>query len=160
MIPAQRFYFLLVLGGAIALLLAIAFSPQFSLVGTLVFDLVVLVLAIWDGLRGKSNRVQVTPLPLQRLSVGRDNPVVISVAAGKQDAKVLIRDGYPANFQVSTPNLQATLAPNSTEELTYTIHPDSRGEFEWRHSSTTVGAVGLGMAGLESTHQPESRRLS
>jgi uncharacterized protein (DUF58 family) len=34
-------------------------------------------------------------------------------------------------FEVSTPTLDALLEANSTQELTYTVHPDSRGEYQW-----------------------------
>ena len=131
MIPSKRLYFFLVLGIAIALLLATFFNQQVSILGTLLFDVIVLGLAVWDGQRVKPNRVQVTRTPLQRLSIGRDNPVVLTVRSLNQTASILIKDYYPLKFKVSSSTLQATLEPNSTESLTYTIHPDSRGEFQW-----------------------------
>ncbi len=131
MIPSRRVYGLLVLGMAIAILIAIIFDPQISIISTLLFDSVVLGLAIWDGQRVKPNAVKVTRYPLQRLSIGRDNPVVLSVQSWKQVAKIRLRDYYPLEFEVSIPTLSATLDPNSSQELTYTIHPDSRGEFQW-----------------------------
>jgi uncharacterized protein (DUF58 family) len=91
----------------------------------------ILLLAVWDGQRVKSNAVKVTRYPLQRLSIGRDNPVVLSVQSGKQSAKICLRDYYPLEFQVSKPILETTIDPNSTQELTYTVRPDSRGEFVW-----------------------------
>jgi hypothetical protein len=82
MIPSRRVYSLLLLGIAIAIILAILFGVQVSIIATLLFDSVVLGLAIWDGQRVKANRVQVTRYPLQRLSIGRDNPVVLSCDRG------------------------------------------------------------------------------
>jgi uncharacterized protein (DUF58 family) len=131
MIPSQRLYSLLLLGIAIAIVLAIFFGVQISILGTLLFDAVLLGLAIWDGQRVNANRVKVTRHPLQRLSIGRDNPVVLSLQSGNQLAKIRLRDYYPLEFQVSTPMLEVSLQPNSSQELTYTVHPDSRGEFEW-----------------------------
>ena len=131
MIPSQRVYGLLVLGIAIAGVLAAVFDIGVSLLVTLLFDLIVLILAVWDGQRVKANRVQVTRYPLQRLSIGRDNPVVLSVQSGNQVSKLRLRDYYPLEFDVSTPMIEASLEPNSSQELTYTIHPDSRGEFHW-----------------------------
>jgi uncharacterized protein (DUF58 family) len=131
MIPSQRVYLLLLLGIAIAIGLAIGFGVQVSLIGTLVFDGLVLGLAFWDGLRVKKNRVNVTRHPLQRLSIGRDNPVILSVQSANQRAKIHLRDYYPLEFAVSAPILKVSLEPNSTQELTYTVHPDSRGEFPW-----------------------------
>ncbi|MGK7874931.1 MAG: DUF58 domain-containing protein [Xenococcaceae cyanobacterium] len=131
MIPSQRLYLLLLLGMAIALGLATIVNLQVSLIATLLFDLIVLGLAIWDGRRVKSHRVQVTRTPLHKLSIGRDNPVVLSVRSPPQFARILLRDSYPLGFEVSTQTFQVTLNPNSTQELIYTIHPDSRGEFQW-----------------------------
>ena len=131
MIPSRRVYSLLLLGIAIALILAIFFGVQVSIIATVLFDSVVLGLAIWDGQRVNANRVQVTRYPLQRLSIGRDNPVVLSVRSGNNVSKIRLRDSYPLEFEVSTPTLDALLEANSTQELTYTVHPDSRGEYQW-----------------------------
>ena len=144
MIPSRRVYLLLLLGIAIAIALAIIFGQQISLIGTLLFDSVVLGLAVWDGQRVKANRVKVTRYPLQRLSIGRDNPVVVSVESGNQVSKIRLRDYYPLEFEVSAPTLEASLEPNTSEELTYSIHPDSRGEFEWGDIQVRqLGAWGL-----------------
>ena len=144
MIPSRRVYLLLLLGIAIAIALAIIFGQQISLIGTLLFDSVVLGLAVWDGQRVKANRVKVTRYPLQRLSIGRDNPVVLSVESGNQVSKIRLRDYYPLEFEVSAPTLEASLEPNTSQELTYSIHPDSRGEFEWGDIQVRqLGAWGL-----------------
>ncbi|HEY9636787.1 MAG TPA: DUF58 domain-containing protein [Coleofasciculaceae cyanobacterium] len=131
MIPSQRFYGLLLLGIAIAAVLAAVFDVRVSLLATLLFDGIVLSLAVWDGQRVKANKVNVTRHPLQRLSIGRDNPVVLSVQSGSQVSKIRLRDYYPLEFEVSKPMLDASLEANSAQEVTYTIHPDSRGEVEW-----------------------------
>jgi uncharacterized protein (DUF58 family) len=131
MIPSRFVYLLLLLGIAIAIIFAIIFGQEVSLITTLLFDSVVLGLTIWDGLRVKTNRVEVTRHELQRLSIGRDNPVILSVRSQNQKAKIRLRDSYPLDFAVSPPTLQASLAPNSSEELTYTVHPDRRGEYQW-----------------------------
>jgi len=131
MIPSRFVYLLLLLGIASAIIFAIIFGQEVSLITTLLFDSVVLSLTIWDGLRVKTNRVEVTRHELQRLSIGRDNPVILSVRSQNQKAKIRLRDSYPLDFAVSTPTLQASLASNSSEELTYTVHPDRRGEYQW-----------------------------
>lgn len=131
MIPSRRVYLLLLLGVAIAGVFAAVLDVRISLIATLLFDAIVLGLAVWDGRGVKANRVEVTRHPLQRLSIGRDNPVVLSVRSGNRGSKIRLRDYYPLEFEVSTPTLDASLDPNAFQELTYTIHPDSRGEFEW-----------------------------
>ncbi len=144
MIPSRRVYGLLILGIAIALILAILLGEQVSIIATLVFDSVVLGLAVWDGQRVKPNAVKVTRYPLQRLSIGRDNPVVLSVQSGNQGVQIRLRDYYPLEFEVSTPTLDASLEANTTQELTYTIHPTMRGEFQWGDIQVRqLGAWGL-----------------
>jgi uncharacterized protein (DUF58 family) len=131
MIPSRRVYILLSLGLAIAIILAIIFDVQTSLIIAVLFDIVVLASAIWDAREVKANRVNVTRTPLERLSIGRDNPVILSVQSGQQKAKIRLRDYYPLEFEVSQSLLETSLEPNSSQELMYTIHPDSRGEFKW-----------------------------
>lgn len=131
MIPSARVYLLLVVGIAIAAALATIIDVRISLIATLLFDAIALSLAVWDGQRVKANRVEVTRYPLHRLSIGRDNPVVLSVRSGNQSARIRLRDYYPLEFEVSAPQLDAFLEPNSVQELTYTVHPDSRGEYQW-----------------------------
>ena len=84
-----------------------------------------------DGWRVTPHRVQITRQPLPRLSVGRDNQIVLTVQSGKRPAQLQIRDYYPVHFQVSQPLLQVAIPSHSTQELTYTIHPHQRGEFPW-----------------------------
>lgn len=131
MIPSRLVYLLLLLGIALSVIFAIIFDQRVSIIVTLIFDAVVLALTFWDGWRVKAYAVKVTRSDLQRLSIGRDNPVILSVQSGKQAAKIRLRDAYPLNFQVSTSRLETSLAPNSTKELTYTVHPNHRGEYQW-----------------------------
>lgn len=130
MIPSSRVYFLLLIGIAIAPLLAAIWNVSQSILVTLLFDGIVIGLMVIDSLLVKRQRVQVTRQLPPRLSIARDNPVVLSVQSGKP-ATVQICDYYPTQFGVSTPSLSASLPANSNQELTYTIHPNQRGEFAW-----------------------------
>ncbi|MBD1936379.1 DUF58 domain-containing protein [Microcoleus sp. FACHB-68] len=144
MIPSQRVYLLLLLGIVIAPALAIAFNNQVSIISTLLYDAGILLLMFLDNLRLKSHRVEITRTPLGRLSIGRDNPVILSVQSGKQPANIQIRDGYPVEFEVSMPALQASLPANTTQELTYTVKPAHRGEYPWGDIQVRqLGAWGL-----------------
>ncbi|MFQ4141851.1 DUF58 domain-containing protein [Chlorogloeopsis sp. ULAP02] len=131
MIPSQRVYLLLILGIAIAFIFAIFFSIPTSFVITLLFDAVVLVLMVVDGLRVRRDRVQVVRELQPRLSVGRDNLVVVRVTSEKTKALIQIHDDYPTEFGVSDPTLRATFPSHTTKEFTYTVHPTQRGEFAW-----------------------------
>jgi uncharacterized protein (DUF58 family) len=131
-IPSTRLYLLLLLGIAIAPILAIFFNQQVSLSITLVLDVILLSLAISDGQRVKSDRVQVKRTLSPKLSIGRDNLVVLWIQSQQRTARIKIKDYYPLRFEVSHPLLETIINHNSTKELKYHIHPDSRGEFEWK----------------------------
>lgn len=130
MIPSQRFYLLLLLGMAVVPGLAIISNVQTSLIFTLIFDSILLLIAIADSNRVKPHRVKITRYPLQRLSIGRDNHVILSVEAS-QKSQILIRDYYPQDFEISQPTLETILEANTSQELTYTARPNARGEYEW-----------------------------
>ena len=131
MIPAIRVYFLLILGIAIAPVTAIFFDISTSITITLFFDAIVLILMVVDGLLVRRNRVEISRELLPRLSIGRDNLVVLRVKSANTNAIVQISDYYPSSFDVSTPILTTTVPSNSTQELDYTVHPTKRGEFPW-----------------------------
>lgn len=131
MIPSIRLYSLLAIAIPIALLLAMLVNQQTSIIGTVLFDGLIIGLGLIDVLRVKSHLVQVTRHPLHRLSIGRDNLVLLSVRSANQTAKIQLRDSYPLEFDVSQPLLEASINPNTDEELTYTIRPQNRGEYQW-----------------------------
>ena len=133
MVPSQKIYLLLAFGMAITPILTAVWNTSVGILGTLLYDGVVLGLMVFDGLRVRSHCVQVARQVLPRLSVGRDNPVVLSVS-GNKPAEVQIRDYYPDGFtpgNTQNPILRASLSANSNQELTYTVHPTQRGEFFW-----------------------------
>ncbi|MFB2918112.1 MULTISPECIES: DUF58 domain-containing protein [Aerosakkonema] len=144
MIPSGRVYLLSILGIAIALFLSSVYSVSTGILGTLLFDVIVLGLTIADGVSMWTRRVEITRHPLGRLSIGRDNPIALSVKTGKSPAKLVIRDYYPMEFGVSTPLLQISLPKNSSQELSYTVHPTHRGEYSWGDIQVRqLGVLGL-----------------
>lgn len=134
MIPTTRTYGLLAAGGAIATLLtSVSQSParlQLALLGLLIFDGGVLLVMLWDGWRVRSQRAQISRAPLQRLSIGRDNPIQLHLAAGSP-AALQIYDSYPAAFAGTPMPLLATAHSDTPTELTYTVRPNHRGEYSW-----------------------------
>jgi uncharacterized protein (DUF58 family) len=143
-LPAQRLYYLLLLGIPLALIVGIFVNISTSILSITIFDLTLLLLALWDGWRVKPQRVKVERHPLERLSVGRDNLVTISARSLNQKAILRIRDFHPTEFSVSRSTLETTLEPKTQQELTYTIHPNSRGEFAWGDlQSRQLGKWGL-----------------
>ncbi|WP_017654294.1 DUF58 domain-containing protein [Fortiea contorta] len=131
MVPAQRVYLLLILGIAIAPILAIFFGIPFTIALTVLFDIAILGLMVVDGVRSRRYRVQITRELPPRLSIWRDNPVVLKVTSEKVAATIQIRDYYPTGFDASVVTLNANVAMNTTQELTYTVKPTQRGEFPW-----------------------------
>ena len=138
MVPARRFYWLLLLGTAIALGVATVGSdlinPRFlgfSIGLALGFDAVLLGLMVLDGLTGRANRVTVTRDRLERLSIGRENPVRLTVRSAKQSAILQIRDYAPQEFSTSEGVLSLNLPAEQTQQLTYTAFPPKRGEYQW-----------------------------
>lgn len=130
MIPSRRVYSFLALGILLAPIQALIWNLPVSIFCTLLFDAVVLGLMVVDGWRSRRHRVQIARQVEPRLSIARDNPVVLSVQS-QAAAKIQIRDYYPSEFDVSAPTLNASLPANSNQELTYTVHPSKRGEFHW-----------------------------
>ncbi|MCG8363681.1 MAG: DUF58 domain-containing protein [Pseudanabaenales cyanobacterium] len=135
MIPSVRLFRLLIIGGAIASTFATLWPSDsrlmIAIAGLIGWDGVILLLAIWDSWRVQSERIQVTRQPLQRLSIGRENQVGLTVDSGRQAVEIQLYDVYPMDFSVSAMPLKATLPANTQQELTYTIHPDHRGEYVW-----------------------------
>jgi uncharacterized protein (DUF58 family) len=131
MIPTIRFYLLLVLGGAIAVLVAVLFSQEVGLGVMVLYDVLLLLLGITDAYRGKKHRIEVTRSPLSRLSIGRDNEVELTLKNQDYPAKISLRDDYPTIFSVSDTELRAHLSPHSEQTLTYSVKPQQRGQYQW-----------------------------
>ncbi|NJN59945.1 MAG: DUF58 domain-containing protein [Leptolyngbyaceae cyanobacterium SL_5_9] len=151
MIPSQRVYQLLLLGTGVGLGLAAFGSgntrPGLLLVAlglTLTWDILILGLAFWDSQRVRSNPVKVSRESLQRLSIGQENPVRLTVKSSNRPATLQIRDFYPPEFTATPPLLELTLPPNREEELTYTVFPAKRGEYPFGDIQVRqLGAWGL-----------------
>ena len=134
MIPARRLYILMVVGGAIAALVAAFLDSSIRLIGAgailLIYDGILLLLGLLDSWRAKQQRIQVNRLPLERLSIHRDNLVTLSIQTQKSAVVVLV-DHYPHAFSASPPHLTLELDPGSSQDVTYTVHPTHRGEYHW-----------------------------
>jgi uncharacterized protein (DUF58 family) len=138
MIPSRRVYLLLLLGTLIGLAIAIVgndFTASqalgFAILITLLWDGVILLLTLIDGWRVRPNRVQIERLPVERLSIGRNNSIHLRLQTGKRPAVLQIRDYYPSEFTATPEVLQVSLPANHDEELTYTVFPNQRGEYNW-----------------------------
>jgi uncharacterized protein (DUF58 family) len=136
MLPSRRVYGLLLGGMVIATALAAVWPSEsrllVSVLVLLCIDGFVLGLMGLDGWRSRRDRVTIVREPLHRLSIGRDNPVVLAVQSQTKPATIQIRDAYPGtDFSVSIATLDATLQANTNQNLTYTVKPLRRGEYQW-----------------------------
>ncbi|HIK53928.1 MAG TPA: DUF58 domain-containing protein [Synechococcales cyanobacterium M55_K2018_004] len=148
MLPTPRLYLLLLLGTAIGFVLAWLGGTEEALhraiALTLVYDLVLLLLAWLDGAQVRPYRVQVSRQPLQTLSIGRDNPIALTVKSGDRPAKLRIRDTYPATFVVTPAICLLVLPAHAQTDLIYTVFPKQRGEYAWGDIQVRqLGAWGL-----------------
>ncbi len=141
--PSLRCYFLLLLGLLLAFILAVFINNQISIIATVIYDLIILSLALWDGMAVKRNKIKITRQPLARLSVGKDNHVNLEITTD-QAATIQVKDDYPQQFPVSPENFSIALPRNTTEILTYNVHPTSRGKYTWGNISVRqLGNLGL-----------------
>lgn len=138
MIPSRRCYVLLGIGGISAALIDILINRQTSLNFLRIYNFALLVATIVDASQVKANAIEVTRQKIDRLSLGRDNLIKLKIKSGQKKAMptasfaiALIHDSFPQEFAVNIDTLEINLPPNSQKELTYTINPDSRGEYQW-----------------------------
>lgn len=150
MIPTPRVYGLLLIGTAIALALAIiggnwlAAPLGWAILLMLAWDGLVLLLTLLDGWRVRSHRVTVERLPIDRLSIGRDNGIELKLTAGDRPAVLQIRDHYPQSFQATPDLLSVSIPAQQPETLSYRVFPDRRGEYNWGAIQVRqLGAWGL-----------------
>ena len=141
--PSKRCYALLSFGGIGACVLDIFFSRNISLGLLQIYNFALLILTVSDASRLKGKTVEAIRYPLDRLSVGKDNIVKLQVTSSNA-AKIRIKDLYPPEFKVSRNTIEANLSPNTVEELTYTVNPNTRGEYEWGDTQIRqLGSWGL-----------------
>lgn len=136
MTPTLRFYGLLALGGVIATVFD-AWVPtaggfSLSLTAMLLFDggMLLAMLVDWAQV-SEATRAIATREKLPRLSIGRDNPVTLQVSAPKVAARLQIFDCYPPEFDEIPMPLVVDLSAETTQTVTYQVHPTYRGEYQW-----------------------------
>jgi uncharacterized protein (DUF58 family) len=136
MIPTARVYALLTGAGAIAVLLFVLWPGEarypVSLLTLLGLNVLVLAMMLTDSLKGRQQLVTVERSAIQRLSIGRDNPIDLTVKNPGAATQVLIRDGVPQpHFMAAIVTLDLAIAAQATETLSYTVQPTMRGEYNW-----------------------------
>jgi uncharacterized protein (DUF58 family) len=142
-IPSAKTLWLLASGGLvntiIAVLIPAPFGISIAILLTVLWYLIILILAGIDAIRHQADRIEVSREQLGKLSIGRDNPVTINIRArqsdsGKKSRQFVyqIRDGAPQNLPGTPELISGSLANNHSQTSTYTVHPYQRGEYEWQ----------------------------
>jgi uncharacterized protein (DUF58 family) len=140
-IPSGRTLWLLASGGLFNTIVAILIpAPQgivIGTVGTFGWYFGILILAGIDAWRGKAFRVNVSREQLGKLSIGRDNPVKLTIAAPESRRKgrqfsYQIRDGAPQDLAATPELISGTIGVATSQSIAYTVHPYSRGEYDWQ----------------------------
>ncbi|WP_299407015.1 DUF58 domain-containing protein [Acaryochloris sp. IP29b_bin.148] len=139
LLPTSRLYWVLGLGLLIPL--GLAWIPgegiELGWAVMLLFDIVVLTVAWVDYLRSQRWDIQVTRQCDSRLSIGRDNPIHLTVTVGSgpgkaRQARLKLRDSYPQDFQADQDLLILKIAPHTETDVTYHVFPPQRGAFQWQ----------------------------
>lgn len=154
MVPTSRFYGLLTLTGSLAALLtSLSATPNLPVIlsSMVVVDGALVLLMLIDGmLSSPSQRPTITREKLQRLSIGRDNTVTITIETKSKGASLQIYDRYPNEFDEIAMPLQANCGAKMRAQLTYTVHPQQRGEFQWGNLDIRQrGPLGLAWCGWQ-----------
>jgi uncharacterized protein (DUF58 family) len=136
MIPTRLVYVLLLAAGTIAVLAAAVWPSPDRLTVALWLLLglngLVLMGMLGDSLRAQGGLVQVQRQPIKRLSIGRDNPITLTVTNPRYPTQIQIRDTLPLEqFELNSEELSAQLAVGAVQTLTYQAKPKQRGEFNW-----------------------------
>jgi uncharacterized protein (DUF58 family) len=152
-IPSAKTLWLLASGGFVTTIIAILIpAPQgisIAIILTFIWYLLILILAGIDAGRNQADRVQVSRAQLGKLSIGRDNPVTITIQAGQTSGKsrqfnYQIRDGLPQDLPGAPELIAGQLESGKSQTSTYTVHPYHRGEYEWQGIQVRqLGAWGL-----------------
>ncbi|WOD41800.1 DUF58 domain-containing protein [Nodosilinea sp. E11] len=133
-IPTGRTYGLLLGGGVVATLLTNFFDAPnrltVALVALALFNGVVIALMVADGWQVNARRATIRREPLHRLSIGRDNPILLEAEAASR-TRLRLFDNYPAAFDGTPMPLEVDLNGKEPETLTFTVNPKQRGEYSW-----------------------------
>lgn len=141
-IPSARTLWLLAGGGLFNTIVAMLIPAStlgipLAIALTFAWYLIILILTGIDAWRSRAQRVQVSREHLGKLSIGRDNPVKLTIQAAQsrgnaRQVKYQIRDGAPQDLPGTPELISGVLNTNSSHTTTYTVHPYRRGEYEWQ----------------------------
>jgi uncharacterized protein (DUF58 family) len=132
MTASRRLYILLILAMVPFALSGIWAPARWA---GLVYDLVIFTLVMADyALTGRPHLISANRHVAERLSIGRNNNVVIEVVnAGASKLRCRVRDDHPAAIDVDVREFDFELEPASKAELKYSLKPKERGSYSFGH---------------------------
>ncbi|MDZ4837808.1 MAG: DUF58 domain-containing protein [Candidatus Melainabacteria bacterium] len=106
--------------------------PQLSTLGT-AYNVCLLVLLVVDyQLTVRPQLLKVNRSISDRLSIGRTNPVVITVTnGGASKLRVRLRDDHPESIQTDTEMFEFEIPAGGTSTLEYNLTPKRRGAYQF-----------------------------
>lgn len=130
MSASQRLYVLLVL--AMIPLAAAAQWPELARLGFTIDVLILLALVIDFQITEKASLIQASREVEERLSIGRENEVVIRITyQGASPLKCLVKDDSPQAIYKDQELFELSLTPGTTSKITYKLLPLRRGLYEF-----------------------------
>lgn len=130
MIASRRLYILLIVG--IAIFAVTFFVPVFRTIGY-VFDALILLAVVLDNWLTQPRRyIFATRQTMDRLSIGRENAVLIEVLnQGKQKLRCRVRDDFPRSLESDVNEFDFSMSPFAKAKLVYNLLPRQRGEYKF-----------------------------
>ncbi len=130
MLPTIRAVFLLLVAAPLVALEA--FAPGMSWVAAIYILIIMALLALDWRLAGDVNRFTVVRRHDNKLSLGAENPIRLSLHnPGRQMVRFVLRDEPPDAFQIEERILEGSVAPRETWQGIYYVRPLRRGDYKF-----------------------------
>lgn len=130
MIASRRLY-ILILSGLVIFGFAFFFPPVRT-IGFAYNALLLLAVFLDNAITQPRRYVTATRTTMDRLSIGRENSVLIEVLnQGKQHLRCRVRDDYPRSLETDVAEFEFALSPFAKAKLMYNLLPRIRGEYKF-----------------------------
>jgi uncharacterized protein (DUF58 family) len=158
MVPTQLVYGLLIVGTLLSLAIMVLFRGglELAILVALVWDVLVVFLAVLDSGLVNPRHVEIKRELPSKLSIGRENAVILTLATTQKSAQLQITDHYPSKLQVETLPRSLSLEPKAQQSFSYMVTPTQREVLTW--GAIQVRQLGrLGLAWRQWTvEQPQT----
>jgi uncharacterized protein (DUF58 family) len=133
------------LGLVVAALLPLAltdFLPGIGVLTPLLLFGVAALLVVDARATASPDRLVVQRLVAERISLGAENPVVVTLRnRGPRPLRLHFRDEHPVSFRASQTFLSGTVEPGQEIRLRYTLRPPRRGDYRFGRLVLRYGSV-------------------